>query len=131
MRLFIIALLTAFLPMSSFATDLLPSLKYKTARCSFLKGDKLIETRSGALMSLVIDDSIGRFVQLKFEESGHRIQYQLLIEDAQSKGTGILVLQNLAVDGVESSAEFSTPSVSWVRLAQGEYSVQCDLNYLN
>ncbi|AHI05156.1 hypothetical protein BDW_03240 [Bdellovibrio bacteriovorus W] len=128
MKLYIIALLTAFLPMSSFASEALPSLNYKTARCSFLKGGKVIETRSGALMSLVIDESIGRFVQLKLEESGHRIQYQLLIEDAQSKGTGIIVLQNLAVDGVESSAEFSTSSVSWVRLAQGEYSIQCDLN---
>lgn len=128
MKTFIIAVLTAFLPMSSFATELMPSLKYKTAKCSFLKGDELIETRSGALMSLVIDDSIGRFVQLKFEESGHRIQYQLLIEDDQSTGSGILVLQNLAVDGLESSAEFSTSLVSWVRLSQGEYSVRCDLN---
>lgn len=82
------------------------------------------------MMTLMIEEGFGRFVQLQFGDEKLKIQYQILIEDDTAyKIPGPLVyLQNLMVGGVEVSSEFSAKDATWLRILNGEYAVNCDLN---
>lgn len=113
----------------SFSWAGMPVLGYKTAECRLLLEDKIVRERSVSLMTLTVEDHLGRFAEIQFGDDQKKIQYQILIEDdIQSiSSDSILVLQNLMVDSLESSSEFSAKEVSWVRIAQGEYSVTCNL----
>ncbi|MNT87079.1 hypothetical protein D3C72_2274460 [compost metagenome] len=77
----------------------------------------------------MIEDRLGRFAQIQFGDEQKVIQYQLLIEDdlQMPKSKNVLVLQNLKVGELESSAEFSAKDVNWVRIGQGALSVTCNL----
>lgn len=119
--------LLVFLPLGSWAG--IPSLNYKSITCHLLEGDKVVKEHTTKLMLLTIEDHLGRFAEIQFGDETQKIQYQLLIEDdtAVKSAEAILVLQNLMVGQTESSSEFAAKEVSWVRIAQGTYSVSCDL----
>lgn len=122
----LIALIILALP--SFTWAALPVLNYKNVECQLRVDGQLVKEQSQPLMTLIIEDSIGRFVQIQFGDEQKKIQYQLLIENAPATTDGaVLVLQNLMVDKLESSSEFSAKDVTWVRIAQGTHSVSCTL----
>lgn len=107
----------------------MPVLNYKNVECRLFVDDKLVTTKSQSLMTLVIDEHMGRFAEIQFGDEKKKIQYQVLIEDdVKSKDKdAVLVLQNLLVDKLESSSEFSAKELTWLRLAQGTHSVSCDV----
>lgn len=78
-------------------------------------------------MTLTIDTHLGRFQQIQFGDEQAKIQYQILIEDDVDFEGHVLVLQNLQVGEQESSSEFSAKELKWVRIAQGQHSVRCNL----
>ncbi|MEK2644520.1 hypothetical protein [Bdellovibrio sp. BCCA] len=121
----------------SFGWAALPVLNYKNVECQLRVDGKLVKTQSQPLMTLIIEDSLGRFTQIQFGDEQKKIQYQLLLENAPatsesglslaSTDGAVLVLQNLMIDTLESSSEFSAKDVTWVRIAQGTHSVSCSL----
>ncbi|WP_374078275.1 hypothetical protein [Bdellovibrio bacteriovorus] len=125
------------LALSCNAQAALPVLNYKNIECQLRVDGKLVKEQSQPLMTLIIEDSIGRFVQIQFGDEQKKIQYQLLIENAPatsesgltvaSTDGSVLVLQNLMVDKLESSSEFTAKDVTWVRIAQDTHSVSCTL----
>lgn len=131
----LIALLLFTLP--SFTWAALPVLNYKNVECKLFVDGKLVKEQSQPLMTLIIEDSLGRFAQIQFGDEQKKIQYQLLIENAPAKSENglslvatdgaVLVLQNLMIGTLESSSEFTAKDVTWVRIAQGTHSVSCDL----
>ena len=118
-------LLVLFSVVGSAPTWAAVALDYSRAECSYFVEDKLVETRALSLMALAIGEDSGRFVQVQFGSADAVVQYQLLFEN-DSKNVGhVLVLQNLLVGDSESSSEFSSRDVSFVRLRQGAHSVSC------
>ncbi|KHD87231.1 MAG: hypothetical protein OM95_15755 [Bdellovibrio sp. ArHS] len=105
----------------------MPVLEYKSLHCRYYENEKLVKEQSAAFMTLIIEDSIGRFVQMQFGDETKKIQYQILVEDDIKSKDSVLILQNLMIDSLESSSELSGKEVSWVRIAQGTHSVSCDL----
>jgi hypothetical protein len=124
----LITLLLTLSPLASFAGQM-PTLKFKAVDCTLAVDNLIVKSVTGDLMSLVVDDHIGRFAQLQLGDDKNKIQYQILIEDdlKDKKSDKVIVLQNLMVNDLESSSEFSTSDLSWVRLRQGLYSVSCDV----
>lgn len=120
-------LLPLLLVISSFAHAALPVVSYKNIQCRYFVDEKLVKEHSQALMTLMIDDRMGRFAQIQFGDAQNKVQYQVLIEDDLKVNGAVLVLQNLLVDTLESSSEFSAKEVTWVRLSQGSHNVSCDL----
>lgn len=112
---------------SSLAWAEMPVLKYQGVSCRLLKDDEVVSERSVKLMTLTIDTHLGRFQEIQFGDEQAKIQYQILIEDDVESEGHVLVLQNLKVGELESSSEFSTKDLKWVRLAQGSHSVKCEL----
>lgn len=112
---------------SSLAWAEMPVLKYQGVGCRLLKDDEVVSEKSLKLMTLTIDTHIGRFQEIQFGDEQTKIQYQILIEDDVDSVGHVLVLQNLKVGELESSSEFSTKDLKWVRLAQGSHSVKCEL----
>lgn len=106
------------------------ALNYKTAECRLLQEDKVVKTQSVSLITLTVGDHLGRFAEIQFGDEQMKIQYQVLIEDdiRSTSADAVLVLQNLMVDSLESSSEFSAKEARWIRIAQGTHSVTCDLN---
>jgi uncharacterized protein YehS (DUF1456 family) len=111
------------------------AVTYKKAKCELSHGEKVVSVTEGALMPLLIEENVGRFVQLQLDSQMPnqmpnqklKIQYQLLIEDDLKIAGNIIVLQNLLVGKNEVSAEFSAPDVNWVRAAGQDYSVKCEI----
>jgi hypothetical protein len=124
MRFFL--LLSLMFPALSQASALKAS-SYKTVKCELTRGDKVVSVVGSPMMPLVIEETIGRFVEIQFGTQKLRIQYQLLIEDDLKNAGNIIVLQNLLVGKNEVSAEFSAPDVNWVRTAGQDYSVKCEI----
>lgn len=120
--IFFLSFLTA-----SFAWAEMPVLKYQSASCQFLKDDTIVSEKVVNLMTLTIDTHLGRFQQIQFGDEQAKIQYQILIEDDVDFEGHVLVLQNLQVGEQESSSEFSAKELKWVRIAQGQHSVRCNL----
>lgn len=120
-------LFVLFLMLPSFSWAALPALKYKNVECKLSVDGKLVKTQRQQMMTLIIEDSLGRFAQIQFGDEKQKIQYQLLIENDVVMADGVLVLQNLMIDTLESSSEFSAKDATWVRLGQGAYSVSCVL----
>lgn len=107
----------------------LPVLAYQGVTCRLTREDQVIREVSSQLMTLTIEDHLGRFVELRLGDEENKIQYQILIEDdvnAKNQDS-VLVLQNLMVGATESSSEFSAKELTWLRIRQGMYSVDCDL----
>lgn len=118
-----------FLLSPSFAFAAMPVLSFKSVQCSLSVDEKVVKTtESVPLMTLMVDDAIARFAQIQFGDAERKIQYQLLIEDDVKTKDAVLVLQNLMVGDLESSAEFSAKEPTWVRVRQGAYSVSCEVN---
>ncbi len=107
----------------------LPVLAYQSISCRLSKEDQVVKEMSSSLMTLTIEDHLGRFAQFQLGDEELKIQYQILIEDDASVKThdSVLVLQNLLVGSVESSSEVSARDLTWLRIRQGDYSVDCDL----
>lgn len=118
-----------FLPVFSWAA--MPVLSYKSVDCRLFVEDKIAKEQTAPLMTLVIEERLGRFAQIQFGDEQTKIQYQILLEDdLQAKNLDtVLILQNLMVDKLESSSEISAKEINWVRIAQGTYSVSCDLKH--
>lgn len=106
----------------------LKAVTYKKAKCDISHGDKIVSSAEGVLMPLLIEENVGRFVQLQLGDQKLKIQYQLLIEDDLKIAGNIIVLQNLLVGKNEVSAEFSAPELNWVRIAGQDYSVKCEIS---
>ena len=106
----------------------LKAVTYKKAKCELSHGEKVVNSAEGVLMPLLIEENVGRFVQLQLGDQKLKIQYQLLIEDDLKIAGNIIVLQNLLVGKNEVSAELSTPEVSWLRIAGQDYSVKCEIS---
>ena len=106
----------------------LKAVTYKKAKCDLSRGDKIVSSAEGVLMPLLIEENIGRFVQLQLGDQKLKIQYQLLIEDDLKIAGNIIVLQNLLVGKNEVSAEFGAPELNWVRIAGQDYSVKCAIS---
>ncbi|KYG64419.1 hypothetical protein AZI85_03080 [Bdellovibrio bacteriovorus] len=121
------SLVLFLLAVPGIAQAAMPVLSYKNVECRYTENDKLVKEQSVALMTLVIEDSLGRFAQIQFGDDAKKIQYQILIEDDLKTKDSVVILQNLMVDKLESSSELSGKEVSWVRIAQGTHSVRCDL----
>ena len=113
----------------STALAAMPALKYKSADCTLMMDEKVVKQQSIQLMFLQIDSGFGRFAEVQFGDEKLPIQYQVLFEDdlANQATDHVLVLQNLKVGEVESSSEFSARDVKWLRIAQGAYSVRCEM----
>jgi len=113
----------------SSALAAMPALKYKTADCTLMNDSKVVKQQSVAMMFLQIDSGFGRFAELQLGDDKLPIQYQIFIEDDLSNQATdhVLILQNLKVGDVESSSEFSGRDVKWLRIAQGAFSVRCEL----
>ncbi|WP_374029813.1 hypothetical protein [Bdellovibrio bacteriovorus] len=124
MKTLIVALFFA-IPGVSFAA--IPILSYKHVSCRLYVEEEQVKEVSQPLMTLIIEDSIGRFAQIQFGDENLKIQYQLLFEDDLKVPGSVLVLQNLMVGSVESSAEFSAKDATWMRIRQGTHSVSCDV----
>lgn len=127
-----IKLLTSLLLLTPlYARAASPALEAKAISCRLMDGERTVSEQTVPLISLVIEDHLGRFAQVQFGNSERTLQYQILIEeDLKSKdGDGAIFLQNFRVDSLESSAEFSAKEVRWIRIAQGTWSVWCDLQF--
>lgn len=123
----IILLLLVF--MSSSAWAAMPVLNYKNITCRLVVDGVLVKEQSQSLMTLMIEERLGRFVQIQFGDEQKTIQYQILIEDDVNSpvADSVLILQNLMIGELESSSEVSAKEVTWIRIAQGTHSVSCDL----
>jgi len=119
-------LLSLFFPALAQA-GALKAVTYKTVKCELTRGNKVVSAAEGALMPLLIEENVGRFVQIQFGDQKLKIQYQLLIEDDLKNAGNIIVLQNLLVGKNEVSAEFSASDLNWVRTAGQDYSVKCEI----
>ncbi|UOF02871.1 hypothetical protein [Bdellovibrio reynosensis] len=118
-----------FLPVSSFAA--LPVLKYSEVTCRLSVDEKVVKETTASLMTLVIEESLGRFAQIQFGDDTKKIQYQILIENSEKQKDAVNVLQNLMVGDAESSVEFSALTPNWVRVGHGNHSVACDLKQVD
>ncbi|MNL47148.1 hypothetical protein D3C87_1699160 [compost metagenome] len=125
---FVVTILASLISLNAFAVSG-GNMNYKKAECSLTVDGSLVKTVNQPLMNLMIDDRTGRFAQIQFGDAQKVIQYQLLIEnDLQNPSSqNVIVLQNLRVGELESSSEFSAKDVNWLRIAQGAYSVTCNL----
>lgn len=103
------------------------AVTYKSVKCELTHGDKVVSALTSPMMPLMIEETLGRFVELQFGTQKLKIQYQLLLEDDLENAGNIIVLQNLLVGKNEVSAEFSTQEISWVRTAGQDYSVKCEI----
>ena len=121
----VILVLSFLIPSSGFAAN--AALDYQSLTCSLSFHGKIEKTIRQQMMTLLIDDDSGRFAQIQFGDEKKKIQYQLLIEKDPANNRSLLVLQNLLIDHLESSSEFSATALKNVRLAQGKYSVSCAL----
>lgn len=122
-------LIFLFLPLSSQAA--LPVLKYSEVTCGLSVDEKLVKEATASLMTLVIEESLGRFAQIQFGDDSKKIQYQILIENSDKQAGAVIVLQNLMVGEAESSVEFSAITPNWVRVGHGNHSVACDLKQVD
>lgn len=101
---------------------------YTTVSCRLSQsGELLSESVTLPMLTLNIDDHLGRFVQWNWANTSLGIQYQLLIEDdIRSKpGESLLVLQNLKVGEQEVSVEVVAHEVSVAQIANGDFAVSC------
>lgn len=116
------------LPANSFAG--LSVLKYQSVSCQLLADGEVKKDMTSPLMTISIEDHLGRFAQIQFGDEQRKIQYQILIEDdvTRPQADQLVVLQNLMVGSVESSFEFVTHEPSWTKISQGDIQVQCELN---
>ncbi|MNL10029.1 hypothetical protein D3C87_1308170 [compost metagenome] len=105
----------------------LKAVTYKTVKCELTHGDKVVKAVESTMMPLVIEENIGRFIQLQLGDQKLKIQYQLLLEDDLKNAGNIIVLQNLLVGKNEVSAEFSASELKWVRTVGQDYSVKCEI----
>lgn len=117
-------------------TSALKSASYKSVKCELTYGEKVVSTVSRAMMAVQVEETIGRFVQIQFEQAGgvgvtpnqkQLVQYQLFLEDDLKIAGNIIVLQNLLVGKNEVSAEFTASELNWVRAAGHDYSVKCEI----
>ncbi len=103
---------------------------YQTASCTLSKGDKTLqEQKDIKLLTLSIEDHLGRFTQVVWNVGDTSIQYQFLIEDDVSSKTldAFVVLQNFKVNDKEISSEFAAKDVNSVNIFDGTYKVSCTL----
>ena len=117
-----------FIPTTVFAK--MPLWSFQSVSCGLSVDGDLKNEVTSALIPLTVDDHMGRFVELQLGDEKQKIQYQILIEDDVSvvAGDQLIVLQNLMVDGQESSSEFTTKDLNWCRISQGRLSVSCKIN---
>ncbi len=120
-----ILILSLLFPGVAFAAS--DVMVYKSVSCIFKQDETTLKKISKGLMTLTIDEHVGRFAQIEFEIDKVRIQYQILVEEDVEAPNQMLFLQNLTVGELQSSAEFSAPDVSWIRTSQGDYSAACEL----
>ncbi|MDG0818043.1 hypothetical protein [Bdellovibrio svalbardensis] len=124
-----IILVLAMLPCVSFGYAKQVT-SYSTASCTLSKGEQVLQQENDIkLMTLSIEDHLGRFTQVVWNDGETLIQYQFLIEDDESSKTldAFLVLQNLKVGEKEISSEFAAKDVNSVSISDGTYKVSCAL----
>lgn len=124
-----LALILSLIPGLAFAKSQRVT-DYKTASCTLSKGEQILsETKDIALMTLVVENHLGRFVQQTWQDGGKSLQYQLLIEDDETSKDmdSFVILQNRKVDGHEVSAEFGAKEIQFVQISNEEYKVRCTL----
>lgn len=109
------------------ASGLLPAFSFKTVDCVLKKEDVVVLEFAQPLMMLQIDEGFGRFAQVRLNDGGTEVQYQVLIEDDLKVQGAVVVLQNLMVGQAESSSEFSAKEPTWLRIRQQDYAVECAL----
>jgi hypothetical protein len=110
-----------------FAHPGLPAMKYSSVKCVLSENEQAKKTVEQNLMTLMIEEDLGKFAQIQFGDQKLKIQYQILLESDAKNAGAVNVLQNLKVDNLESSSEFSAVNPTYARLGQGIYSVRCDL----
>lgn len=114
----------------------LKSESYKSVKCVLSYGEKVVKEVSSPMMAVQVEETIGRFVQIQFQQASaasvplkqnQLVQYQLFLEDDLKIAGNIIVLQNLLVGKNEVSAEFTASELNWVRVAGQDYSVKCEI----
>lgn len=127
MKILILAL--AALPSLSWA-NAKHVTSYVTASCTLSKGEDVLQQENDIkLITLSIEDHLGRFTQKVWQDGEISIQYQFLLEDDLTSKTAdaFVVLQNLKVGDKEVSAEFAAKDVNSVSITDGAYKVSCSL----
>ena len=100
---------------------------YGTVACGFYEKDKLLQKFEADLMTILVDDHYARFRQVRIVVNGLQVQYQILIEETgtTSKDGQVQLLQNLMIDGKETTLDKPAKDLSQVETQNGDYQVKC------
>ncbi len=79
----------------------------------------------GHFMTIAIDDHMAQFFQERFQLDGSEIQLQILIEETRRTDGSVILLQNLKVDGEETSIEKVVKSVVKTSTQNGDITASC------
>lgn len=98
---------------------------FQTYDCQITGGVGAAHYVKGHFMTIAIDDHIGQFFQERFVLDGSEIQFQILIEETKKTDGTVILLQNLKIDGEETSVEKVVKSVAKTTTYNGDYKASC------
>jgi hypothetical protein len=123
MKLFVMVLAIVF-PMITLAA-VQDVKEFQTYDCQITGGVGAAQYVKGHFMTIAIDDHIGQFFQERFELDGSQVQLQILIEETRKSDGSVILLQNLKVDGEETSVEKIVKSVTKTSTRNGDFAAAC------
>ncbi|MBO9666942.1 MAG: hypothetical protein J7501_09030 [Bdellovibrio sp.] len=127
MKLILAAVMTLPMLASAAVTEI---RDYKTYDCQITTGNGGEVFITGNLMTLSIDEHIGRFFQEHLMVGGQDVQLQVLIEEtANTSTTGeVILLQNLKVNETETSVEIVTKDVEQTSARNKDVAASCKIS---
>ncbi|QDK46491.1 hypothetical protein DOM22_15615 [Bdellovibrio sp. ZAP7] len=123
MKTFVMILVIAFSGIASAAVQ--DVREFQTYDCQITGAVGVAHFVKGHFMTIAIDDHIGQFFQERFELDGSEVQFQILIEETRKADGSVILLQNLKVDGEETSVEKVVKAVAKTTTDNGEYKATC------
>lgn len=109
----------------SLTSAALPVLAYLSMQCTYSIEGVVQKTVAKDLITLAIENDVGRFVEIQFGDAEKKIQYQILLENDPQDSEAINVLQNFLVEELESSSELLAVRPKNFRVSQGAHRVSC------
>jgi hypothetical protein len=126
----LIAMLALALPVIASAAPVKDVKEYQTYDCQITGGMGAAQFVKGHFMTLSIDDHIGQFFQERFQLDGSEVQLQVLIEETKTTALdgSVILLQNLKVDGEETSVEKTVKSLTKATATNGDFASICKIS---